>query len=44
MLFVSKTKTTYTVERIQSGHLGRRLPLAGANYQTPAAPFHEGCS
>ena len=33
-----------TAGRIQLDHLGRRLPLAGTDYQTPAAPFDGGCA
>lgn len=32
-----------TAERTQSDHLGRRLPLAGTDYQALAAPFNGGC-
>ena len=31
-----------TAERTQSDHLGRRLPLVGTDYQTPAVPFDGG--
>ena len=43
MFTINPTKTNRSAERVQSDHLGRRLPLAGADTQTPAAPFNGGC-
>ncbi len=33
-----------TAERSQSDHFGQVLPLAGTDYQNPAAPFDGGRS
>ena len=43
MFTINPTKTNRGAERVQSDHLGRRLPLAGTDNQTPAAPFNGGC-
>ncbi len=44
MFATHTTKINSPAEQAQSDRLGRRLPLIGTRYQTPAAPFDGGCS